>query len=233
MVSIRFHAAAVLFIAALFVAAVPVHAASCSRSDDRSIERKYDNAVADFDDEVDDLDITDTVRDIRDEIRRGGSSSAVDAALRGLDSDIDDADREGDRRYDSFRDLRDRSQYEDCRAEVSDRADDLRRYIDDIIQDFRRDLRKLRDDAGGSSNAHRRGEVRAPTWHWGEETKQTASTTPEKKHVAFGQSRDSDHSQEQKQPRKRTAVDIRAEIDRMLTKLQALLVEYTGALVTA
>lgn len=86
----------------------------------------------------------------------------------------------------------------------------MRRYIRDEIGDLQDTLDDLNDESDSNSR-ERKGAVRAPTWHWGEET-------PEEDLEDFD-TREDDEEEE------RTAEEITEEIKRLFLRIQKLLIE--------
>ena len=193
-----------------------VSAASCRSSAERDIEERYDDAVSDFDHEALDLGITSTIYDIEDGLDRGGAGALIDAAIREVDDDIEDLERFGERLYDRIIDMHSQSRYEDCGTEVRRYASDFHDYFMDIIIDFRRDLERAEGYVDDIDN-RRNEEIRAPVWHWGEESpsEPKPEIEPEPEPIA---------------PRVKSAAQIRTEIFALIAKIQTLLFEYALAL---
>lgn len=123
MIQIRFstHIFVITLVILLSIPYIPQsYAASCSSRDTDRIEGEYDDARDDFDEELDDSDLESDLEDIRQEIDRGRSAEAVDAALRRAQGDINDLEEEGDSIHDNFLELADESRFEDCDDEVDE-----------------------------------------------------------------------------------------------------------------
>jgi len=198
---------------------INTYAASCGSSNEEELDDEYDDSVDDFDDEVTDSDIDDQIRDVRTEIRRQSSrsarSDAIGVALRRLDNSIDSLDDEGDSIYNSFRDLGDRSRFEDCDDEISDKARDLRDYIRDIVRGYRDDVDDLNDDYDDIDDRRRssRDSVRAPVWNWGD-----GSSTAEE-----------EEEEEEENDRERSSEEISREISDLFKRIERLIIEFAVA----
>ena len=230
------------------------YAARCGASNEEDIDERYDRAVRDFAEKIEDEGVEGTIRDIRSEIDRARDAAsnraeAIDVAVRRLRGEINNLDDAGDQIIDDFRRLSRRSRFEDCEDEVADKAGDLREHIREKISDFRDDLHDL-DSAADSlldRSRTRRSEVRAPVWHWGQQAPTNPSSPPSNnrnnnreresatREPSSNQDRTSRQTNQNTAPapsnpsNPQTSAEIYTEIQRLFTQIQALIVKFAQA----
>ena len=231
------------------------YAARCGASNEEDIDERYDRAVRDFAEKIEDEGVESTIRDIRAEIDRARDAAsnraeAINVAVRRLRGEINNLDDAGDQIIDDFRKLSRRSRFEDCEDEVADKAGDLREHIREKISDFRDDLHDL-DSAADSLHDRsrtRRSEVRAPVWHWGQQAPTNPPSPPsnnnrnnnrERENTARQPSSNQDGTPRQTNQNtapapsnpsnSQTSAEIYTEIQQLFTQIQALIVKFAQA----
>ena len=208
------------------------HAATCSSSNEDRLERKYDDSIEDFEDEVESSEVEEKIRDIRLQMRRSSrsdDSSMIDRELRALKNAINDLEDIGDDLYDEYRSYTEGSRFDDC-EDVADKylrklRKDTRSEINDL-RDTYEDLEEMADNADSRSGVGRTGsrsQVRAPSFS----ALREGPASPQKNR---------DRESESTRPvnmddtasavnEERTAQEVRAEIVRLLSRVQHLLRE--------
>ncbi len=225
-----------LFVIITFISSAFLAIHVYATENDESLEYlndQYDEAISEFDDMLDESGITGTISDIRAELRRDSllsRSDAVELTLRGLRGDINELSDDGDEVHEDFLGLADQSRFEDLHDQVEAKAGELRSYIRNKVHQFRDEVTALEresDDADSDEN-RRSSEVRAPEWHWGEETDMTALNTQNNQEQGSGSAAE-EVVVRANAPRERTSDEIQAEVQQMLARIQQLLAELTEA----